>query len=123
MTSCADLERIIKMHGFKVKSTQPTINGCIIDFYHPKIEIKPPVSYFLSSVVYDQNRNMLETTIRSKVDRFKELYLDYCCESENGECLQMCRPHFHAEEKIVSVEATFYKNPIKKFDRLLEEMK
>jgi len=123
MIECKELEEIIKRYGYKIMHSQITPEGCIVDFYHPKIEVKPPVSYFLSSVFYNQKEGMLETTVRSKVDRFKELYLDYCCEKIDGDCIQMCRPHFHSNEKIVSVEATFYHNPIKKFERLLEEMR
>ncbi len=98
-------------------------NCCIMDFKHPDIEVKKPVGYFQSSVVYDSSRGLLQTTTRSKVDGFKEMYLDYCCEEDSGECLQMCRPHVHMDLETVSVEASFREQPIQKFERLLEELR
>jgi len=117
--NCEELKRAIERHGFEIRGISEDTEKCVIDFKHPKIEVKPPVAYFASAVQFNKKRNVLTTTVRSKVDGFKELYLDYCC--ENNE--QMCRPHFHTDFKTISVEATFFENPIKKFDRLLEELK
>jgi len=120
---CEKLKQLIERYGYKILNSTEDGNKCLIDFIHPEIEIKPPVAYYASSVLYDKKRKSLETTVRGKVERFKELYLDYCCEKEKGECLQVCRPHVNMEEKILSVEATFSENPFKKFGRLLEELR
>jgi len=120
---CEKLQEIIKKHGFKIMRVKEDDNICLIDFRHPKIKVETPEAYYGSAVQYDKKRKVLTTAVRSKVEGFKELYLDYCCEKENGECLQMCRPHVHMDFKTLSVEATFFKDPIKKFDRLLEEMR
>lgn len=130
--NCEELKKVIEKHGFKVKNVFEEQQKCLIDFVHPKIEVESKVegfkgkflpSYFWSGVSFDKKRKFLNTTVRSKVEGFKELYLDYCCEKENDECIQLCRPHVNMQDKILSVEATFFKNPIKKFDRLLEEMR
>jgi len=116
---CKEILNIIKRHNFIPENLQESEETCIIDFRHPKIEIQKPVAYFESAVQLNKKRNVLNTTIRSKVENIKELYLDYCC--EDGE--MVCRPHVNMEDNILSVEASFRINPIKKFDRLLEEMK
>lgn len=123
-SKCAEIKRILQLHGFKITNEIEDAEKCIIDFRHPKVEVKKPVAYFLSSVAFTPAKNFLDTTIRSKVDDVKELYLDYCCEQVDSEyCEQRCRPHVHMDEKILSVEAKFWQNPLKKFDRLIEEMK
>jgi len=119
----SELEGIIRKHGFIISNRNEIGDNCIIDFRHPKIKPEPPVSYFTSAVQVNKKTNVLTATIRSKVEGFKELYLDYCCERENGYCNQRCRPHVNMNENVLSVEATFFENPLKKFDRLLEEMK
>jgi len=119
MGVCDRLREIIIRNGFEIWSTHEDSEKCGIDFRHPKIKVEPPVGYFLSSVVYYKDRDCLETTVRSKVTTFKELYLDYCCEDSN--CV--CRPHVNMEEKILSVEATFCEKPFEKFSRLLDEMR
>jgi len=120
---CSAIEDKIAFHGYKLWDSRETPEACMIDFYHPRVKVKPPVAYFLSAVLYNKKRNTIETTVRSKVDDFKELYLDYCCETLDGECSQVCRPHVHMGNKIMSVEAIFHEKPLEKFDRLLEELK
>jgi hypothetical protein len=110
---CQQLKDIIKKNGFDIVNVDE--KRCIIDFKHPKIVLEPPVAYYLSSVVL---KDGVETIVRSKVEGGKELYLDYCC--ENGE--NVCRPHVHMGDKILSVEAKFHQNPMEKFNRLLQEM-
>ena len=117
--TCQQLHETIRKNRYEVVNVTEDEKYCIIDFKHPKVEVMPPVSYFLSSVVLDKKDNHIDVTVRSKVDTFKELYLDYCC--EDGE--QMCRPHVNMEEKILSVEAKFWQKPIEKLDRLLDEMR
>jgi hypothetical protein len=117
--SCWDLQDTIRRNRFQIVNVFEDAEKCIIDFKHPKIKVEPPVSYYLSSVALDKKDGSIETTVRSKVETFKELYLDYCC--EDG--LQVCRPHVNMEEKILSVEAKFWQNPRGKFDRLLDEMR
>jgi len=117
MLSCRPVEKIIEERGFIVVDSEIRDGKCLIDFRHPKVRVERPRGYFLSSVTY--RPNVLQTTIRSKVDNFKELYLDYCCEKEG----MVCRPHVNMPEKILSVEATFRENSLKKFDRLLEEIR
>jgi len=92
--------------------------GWEIDFKHPKMKVEEPAGYFLSSVEWDKKRNVLRTTVRTPVPTYKELYLDYCV--EDG--VMVCRPHFWSEKKIVSVQATFSKEPLDRFNRLLVEM-
>jgi len=106
-----------------VKDVSEGPEHCVVDFVHPKIRVEEPIAYYVSSVDFNKKAKSLHTTVRSKVDGFKELYLDYCCEKENNECVQVCRPHFQADKKIVSVEAVFLENSLKKFDRLLEEIR
>lgn len=119
IVSCEQLKDVIKKNRYEVVNVVENGHKCIIDFKHPKVKLEPPVSYFLSSVALDKERNFIETTVRSKVETFKELYLDYCCEDSEWRC----RPHVNMEEKILSVEATFHQNPKGKFDRLLDEMR
>jgi hypothetical protein len=116
---CSELQEIIKKKGFEVTKVIEDEEKCIVDFKHPKIKVEPPVAYFLSSAVLNKKDNSIETTVRSKVEDYKELYLDYCCEGEE----QVCRPHVSMEEKILSVEARFHKNPKEKFERLLDEIR
>ena len=113
------LKEVIRRNHFQIVRELDTPERIIIDFKHPLIKVGEPAGYYLSSVVWDKRRKVLETTVRAKVPTYKELYLDYCV--ENGE--MVCRPHFWTEEKIVSVEATFSENPLDKFDRLLNEMR
>lgn len=117
--TCKQLQEIIRKNRYEVVNVTEDEKQCIIDFKHPKVKVAPPVSYFLSSVALDKKKGNIEATVRSKVDTFKELYLDYCCEDSE----QMCRPHVNMEEKILSVEAKFWQNPKEKFDRLLDEMR
>lgn len=117
--TCSQLQGVIRKNKYEVVATKEDEKSCIIDFKHPKVKVEPPVSYFLSSVALDKETGSIETTVRSKVDTFKELYLDYCCEDSE----QMCRPHVNMEEKILSVEAKFWHNPKGKFERLLDEMR
>ncbi len=119
MLSCRELEDIIRRNRYQVIKKIEDEEKCIIDFKHPRVEIEPPVSYYLSSVVLNKKDGSIEATVRSRVESFKELYLDYCC--EDGE--QRCRPHVNMKEKILSVEAKFWKNSIEKFNRLLDEMR
>lgn len=116
--SCQDLQNVIKRNRFQVTRVVEDGGRCIIDFKHPKVKVEPPVAYYLSSVALDKERGSIETTVRSRVETYKELYLDYCCEDSEWRC----RPHVNMEDKILSVEATFYQNPKAKFDRLLGEM-
>ncbi len=118
LDGCSAVKELIKRHHFQIRNVVEDKEKCIVDFKHPKIVVMKPVSYFLSSVVYKKDGSFLNATIRNKVDDVKELYLDYCC--ENGE--QVCRPHVHMGEKILSVEVKFRENPLGKFDRILEEM-
>ena len=115
---CSEIENIVKRWGFELMGTSETDDHCIIDFHHKKIKVGLPVSYFTSAASYNKKTGCINTTARAKVDEFKELYLDYCC--EDGE--QVCRPHVNMDEKIVSVEAHFCESPLVKFDRLLEEL-
>ena len=120
---CKKLEQLIVKYGFEIRRSKEDENSCLIDFIHPKVKPESPIGYFASSVYYDKKRNILTTTVRSKVEDYKEFHLEYCCEKENNECCQMCRPHVDMESKIFSIEATFHENPIEKFGRLLEEMR
>ena len=119
ITTCSELEEIIRKCGFEVVNVFEDDKKCIIDFKHPKIKVERPVAYFLSSVFLNKEDGSIETTVRSRVDTFKELYLDYCC--EDGE--QKCRPHVNMEEKIFSVEARFRTKSGEKFKYLLNEMR
>jgi hypothetical protein len=116
---CDKLVELISKFKFQIINILEDSEKCIIDFKHPKIELRFPYAYFLSSVSFNKKTGILITTIRSKVDTFKELFfLDYCCEDGSN----VCRPHVDMEDKIFSVEAIFSKDVIKKFGRLLEEM-
>jgi hypothetical protein len=117
--TCRDLQDIIHKHGYQVVNKVEDVKGCIIDFKHPRIEVRPPVNYFLSSVALNKEDGSIETTVRSKIKDYKELYLDYCCEDNT----QVCRPHVLMDEKVLSVQAYFRENPKEKFERLLQEMK
>jgi hypothetical protein len=117
--TCQQLQEIIRQNRYQVVNVVEDEEKCIIDFKHPKVKVEPPVSYYLSSVALKKKDGSIETTVRSKIETFKELYLDYCCEDSE----QMCRPHVNMEEKILSVEAKFWQNPKGKFDRLLDEMR
>jgi len=116
--SCQELADLIRKRGYEIIRVQDEADKCIIDFRHPKVKIERPVAYFLSSVALDKKDGHIETTVRSKVDTYKELYLDYCCEDSE----MCCRPHVSMEEKILSVEAKFHKSPKKKFDQLISEL-
>ena len=111
---CSAVEDKIAFHGYKIWDSRETPEACMIDFYHPRVKVRPPVAYFLSAVLYNKKRNTIETTIRSKVDDFKELYLDYCCETLDGECSQVYRPHVHMGNKPIlqgnvhSIHAIFH---------------
>ena len=115
---CSEIENIVNRYGFNPTNRMETDDHCIVDFCHKKIKVGYPVSYFTSAASYNKRTGCINTTARAKVDEFKELYLDYCC--EDGE--QVCRPHVNMDEKIVSVEANFCEKPLGKFDRLLEEL-
>lgn len=116
---CAKLAEMIRKGGFEdAKIRVDDENLCVIDFRHPKIKPEMPYAYFMSSVKFDKKRNVLDATVRGKADGFKELYLDYCCEDGAN----VCKPHANFEEKIVSVEATFTREPLERFRQLLAEM-
>jgi len=117
---CRHIIKKIEDRGYIIENKEFDKKSCVIDFRHPKIKKQIPIAYYTSSVKVTENG--IETTIRGKVDRFKELWLDYCCEKEDNECVQKCRPHVNMEENILSVEANFTENPVEKFDRLLEEL-
>jgi len=117
--TCKQLQEIIQKNGFQVVNITEDEEKCIIDFKHPKVKVEYPATYYLSSVFLNKKEGNIETTVRSKVERFKELYLDYCC--EDG--LQVCRPHVNMEDGILSVEARFREIPKEKFNRLLDEMR
>lgn len=125
--TCDDVERTIKKHGYIVRQRmeipKDTKDQCVIDFVHPKVRVEEPVFYYVSSVHYNKPEKKIEVTVRSKVDDYKELFLDYCCESDKDGCYQRCRPHVNMKDKILSCSAIFHENPLKKFDRLLEEMR
>ena len=116
--TCKELQGLIRKYRYEVVRVIEDEERCIIDFRHPKVKVERPVTWYLSSVVLDKRDGSVEATVRSKVDAFKELYLDYCC--EDGE--QVCRPHVNMEDKILSVEAKFRQNPKEKFEMLLNEM-
>jgi len=118
-TTCRELQDIIQKNRYEIINVTDDKNRCIIDFRHPGVSIEPPVSYYLSSVSLNKDTGSLETTVRSKVEDFKELYLDYCCEDSR----QMCRPHVNMTDRILSVEARFHRSPAEKFDRLLNELR
>jgi len=109
---------MIRQLGYRVHRVHEDDNFCIIDFRHPKVRVEVPVSWFLSSVSMNKRDGFIEVTVRSRLDRFKELYLDYCC--ENG--THVCRPHVDPEEMIISVEARFRERPVEKLRALLSEM-
>jgi len=114
---CDNLVQVILKTGWK----DPIVskNGkCVIDFRHPKIKPELPYAYFLSSVDFDEEKNILRTTIRTKVDDVKEAYLEPCC--ENG--TNVCRPHVDMKNKIFSVEAVFSQKPIERFETLLTDL-
>jgi hypothetical protein len=116
--SCDQLVQIILKEGWKDPKLFEDEKRCVIDFRHPKIKPEEPVSYFLSSVDFDKEKNVLKATVRSKVDNYKEVYLEPCC--ENGE--NVCKPHVDMENKTFSVEATFSQKPIERFQTLLTDL-
>lgn len=118
--SCDMLKRVIEKRGYEIVNVVEDKDKCIIDFVHPKMRPGYPILYETSAVQLKDN--VISAVVRTKVDNFKELYLDYCCEKENGECIQTCRPHVQMQTKTLSVEATFFTDPLKKFERLLDEM-
>jgi len=115
---CDVIAEKIRKYGYIIHRKIEDGKHCVIDFRHPKIKPEFPMAYFVSSLRYDKERKCLRTTVRSKVDKYKELYLDYCC--ENGE--MVCRPHVWMEERILSVDAYFCEKPLEKLERLLAEM-
>ena len=115
---CGDLVGLIRRLGYEVRQVLDEGGRCVVDFRHPRVRVERPVSYFLSSAVLDKGDGSVEVTVRSRVDGVKELYLWYCC--EDG--VNVCRPHFDAENDIVSVEARFHKDAIKRLEALLSEM-
>lgn len=117
--SCSELIEIIENNKYIIERVEEDDEKCIVDFRHPKIKVMQPVSYFLSSVFLDRKTGFIETTVRSKVDSFKELYLDYCCEDSK----HVCRPHADMENGILSVEAKFKEDSLKKFSNLLDELR
>jgi hypothetical protein len=119
MDACREIQEIIRKRGYEIVDVREDEEKCIVDFKHPKVKVEFPVAYYLSSVVLNKKDGSIETTVRSKVEGVKELYLDYCC--EDGE--QVCRPHVDMEAGILSVEAKFHQNPKEKFDSLLKEMR
>jgi hypothetical protein len=120
--TCDRLRGLVEKRGFEVTKVVEDGEKCIIDFRHPKVRVEKPVSYFLSSAVLNKKDGSITATVRSKVDAFKRLELDYCCEKEDGECVQVCKPHVWMEEKILSVEAHFKEDAMSKLGTLLSEM-
>lgn len=118
MLSCEELSEMIRGLGYRVHRVYEDAGFCVIDFSHPKVRVEEPASWFLSSVTVSKRDGSIEVTVRSRLDRFKELYLDYCC--EDG--AHVCRPHVDPEEGILSVEARFRERPLEKLRALLSEM-
>jgi len=118
MLSCKELSEMIRRLGYHIHRVHEDVNFCVVDFRHPKVRVEEPASWFLSSVTVNKRDGSVEATIRSRVDRFKELYLDYCC--EDG--AHVCRPHINPDEMILSVEARFRERPVEKLRALLAEM-
>jgi len=116
--SCRKLEDVVRRSGFIIIDTYEDEDTCRVDFRHPYIKPIPPYTYYISSAIMKKRDGSIRATVRSKVETFKELYLDYCC--ENG--VFVCRPHVNMEEKILSVEAIFSEKPIDKLRSLLSEM-
>ncbi|MEM4454761.1 MAG: hypothetical protein QXT28_08640 [Thermofilaceae archaeon] len=118
MLSCKELSEMIRRLGYRVHRVHEDDNFCIIDFRHPKVRVEMPVPWFLSSVLMNKRDGSIKVTVRSRLDGFKELYLDYCC--ENG--TNVCWPRVDPEEMIISVEATFRERPVEKLRALLSEI-
>ncbi|RLI07197.1 hypothetical protein DRO24_03520 [Candidatus Bathyarchaeota archaeon] len=123
MSVCENLAEIIRKSRYKTWKVSDTPQKCVIHFLHPSV--KPEDVGLFSAVVYDKERNRLETTVRRRVKNYKELYLDYCCENSD----MKCRPHIWIEKEDseiknveLSIEAKFTKKPLDSFKRLLDDM-
>jgi hypothetical protein len=113
---CQRLREIVEKNKFIVWAVGVQPNGCYIHFLHPTV--MPSDTGAFSGAWFSKGR--LEVTARRFVDRFKELYLDYCC--ENGE--MCCRPHVNKwdDRILLSVHAKFHKDIFNRFDRLLADV-
>lgn len=111
------LSRIIEKWGFKVSHVYSEPDAIIINFYDPRLGDD---LYFRSTIVYYRDTGRIEARVRVLLDRYRELYMEYCIEH----CEMMCRPHFYIEDglPILSMEAKFTEEPLTKLERLLEEM-
>jgi len=119
--TCSELMDVIAKNHFEILKVTEDEEKCVIDFRHPTLKygiIGLPPAYYNSSVYLNKNTGTLEVTVRRRVDGFKELYLEGCC--ENG--INVCRPHVDMEEKTLSVEAKFHTNVKDRLNALLTEM-
>jgi len=117
MSEVDEIVSILQRRGYIVENVIEKPDMIIIDFRHRSTRGD---LYTASSVVYYKDMGKIEATIRRKIDKHIELYLDYAC--EDGE--PACRPHAYLVdgEPYIAVECKFHKNPIERLKRVLEDM-
>jgi len=115
--NASEIVNILRKYRYIVENVIEKPDMIIIDFRHRSTRGNP---YTTSSVVYYKDTGKIEATIRRKIDRHIELYLDYAC--EDGKIA--CRPHVYVldGEPYIAVECKFHKNPIERLKRALEEL-
>jgi len=112
-----EIVNILRKYRYIVENVIEKPDMIIIDFRHRSTRGDP---YTTSSLVYYKNKGKIEVTVRRKIDKHIELYLDYAC--EDGE--PACRPHAYLVdgEPYIAVECKFHKNPIERLKRVLVDM-
>jgi len=101
MSECNLIRSELKKRNFEVTFDREDDKGCIINFkYSPSFErVKTrfgediALAKAISSVAFNKETQKIEANLLSPLEKFCELYLDYCCRDNEW----LCRVHIDKE--------------------------
>lgn len=105
---CAEIREELKKLRFDITYDREDKEECLINFrYAPSFEkakqkFGEDDALFIatSTVSYDKKKKVVGTNLLSPLEKFCELYLDYCCEDN----VNVCRIHVDPEYPRVGLE-------------------
>lgn len=114
MSVCSKIKEELKRRRFDVTYESEDEKRCLINFRDRKLFEKAKRKFgedealFIatSTVEYDKKTKSVKTNLVSPLEKFCELYLDYCCEKgEKGEePINVCRVHLDPKYPRVGLE-------------------
>lgn len=108
---CKDIREELKKRRFDITFDSEDENKCILNFRHErafqrakrKFGEDDAIFISTSTVSFDKKKQSIATNFLSPLEKFCELYLDYCC--ENGEePINVCRIHVDPEYPRIGLE-------------------